>query len=201
MFVLRSVVRAGRASTNSYPTRQFRLQHPSTTARYLTQQRSFTAQSFETAPSESFLAKLQSTVTRNQSGKSPLVIALNEAHDTRIRKAAAELAADYSGVFKIETSVPDLNECNRLLKNKEIDGVVSGADTSTGDVLRSAIRNLGLKEGCKTVSSFFLMDLSETLGRQLIFADCAVVPDPKPEQLADIAGSAAEAAEALLEQT
>ncbi len=66
---------------------------------------------------------------------------------------------------------------------------VAGATRPTPDVLRAGLRVVGLAPGIKTLSSAFLMVLPD--GRQLTFSDCAVVPAPSADELADIAIAAA----------
>ena len=79
---------------------------------------------------------------------------------------------------------------------RRADGAVMGALATTADTLRAALRVIGPRPGLSVVSSCFLMVMPD--GRSLIYSDCGVVPDPTPEQLADIAVAAAASCRALL---
>lgn len=78
------------------------------------------------------------------------------------------------------------------------EGAVMGARATTADTLRAALRTVGPRPGLEVVSSCFLMVLPD--GRGLIFSDCGVIPDPTPEQLADIAVAAAASCRTLLDE-
>ena len=84
----------------------------------------------------------------------------------------------------------------------EADAMVAGAENTTGDVLRAGLTIIGMIPGLKTASSCLVMTgMDSSWGKEgsLIFSDCAVVPVPTAEQLADIAESAAQSCKELLD--
>lgn len=89
-----------------------------------------------------------------------------------------------------------------MVKMGDADGLVSGAIHSTGAMLKPALQIIKAKPGMKTVSSCFLMECPDrSFGHDgvMIFADCAVIPSPTAEELANIALGAADSARALAE--
>ncbi|MBI2264616.1 MAG: phosphate acetyltransferase [Armatimonadetes bacterium] len=93
---------------------------------------------------------------------------------------------------------------NMMVREGKADGSVSGATHTTAHTVRAALQVLGVKAGLKLVSSFFVMLVPEcSLGASgaFIFADCGVVIDPSPPELAEIAIASAESCRAVLEVT
>ncbi|MGB8930167.1 MAG: phosphate acetyltransferase [Anaeromyxobacteraceae bacterium] len=81
-----------------------------------------------------------------------------------------------------------------MMVRDEVDGLVSGAVHTTAHTVRPALQLIKTAPGCNLVSSIFFMCLPEQV---LVFGDCAIVPNPTVEELADIAIQSADSAAAF----
>ncbi len=91
---------------------------------------------------------------------------------------------------------------NLMVREGKADGSVAGATNTTAHTVAAALRCIGVKQGMKTVSSFFLMvvpDKKFGANGAMIYADCGVVIDPDVSELAEIAIASADSCRALLQ--
>src|SRR5438105_6255468 len=143
-------------------------------------------------------------------------IAFPESPDPRVLEAAAALSklgiarpvliidsgtqsrasAEATGLeVIIATYGSPLEYADSLVSEGKLDGCVAGAVYTSADVLRGALRKIGVRAGLTTVSSAFYMVAGspwEASTDVLTFTDCAVVRYPTAQQLAEIAITAAE---------
>ena len=92
---------------------------------------------------------------------------------------------------------------NLLMKSGRANAFVAGSIASTGDMLRSAFHCVGTAKGVKRASSCFALDLKTPAPNGediLLYADCAVMPNPSAEELVDVAHATAQTYRAVTDK-
>jgi phosphate acetyltransferase len=127
-------------------------------------------------------------------------IAFPEGDDPRVA-AAVELLSRTGVVEPVlvegegasQATPGALQRAATMLSDGEVDGVVAGAAHTTAQVIRTALDMVGLRDGVRTLSSSFFMEVRGFRGEGtevLTFTDAAVVPAPGTRRLVEIAAEA-----------
>ena len=118
-----------------------------------------------------------------------------EYYELRKKKGISETEAR-------EAIVDPLKWGSMMVRLGDADAMVAGAENSTGNVLRAAFTIIKTAPGVKSASSCFVMYMPDTewgVNGNMIFSDCATIPNPTAEQLAEIAIAASESCKSFLD--
>ncbi len=134
-----------------------------------------------------------------------------EIIDPAVSDKMNEYAAEYFELRKSkgvteeqakEAMVDPLKWGAMMVRKDDADAMVAGAENSTGNVLRAAFTIVKTAPGVKSASSCFVMYMKDSeygVNGNMIFSDCATIPNPTAEQLAEIAIAASESCKKFLD--
>ena len=118
-----------------------------------------------------------------------------EYYELRKKKGISEAEAK-------EAIVDPLKWGAMMVRLGDADAMVAGAENSTGNVLRAAFTIIKTAPGVKSASSCFVMYMPDSdwgVNGNMIFSDCATIPNPTAEQLSEIAIAASESCKKFLD--
>jgi len=96
----------------------------------------------------------------------------------------------------------NLNWGAMMVRLDDASAMVAGAENSTGKVLVAGFTIIKTSPGVKSASSCFVMDMPDSKWGQdglMIFSDCATIPEPTVDQLAEIALQSAQSCRTFLQ--
>ncbi len=147
------------------------------------------AEFFVFAPRAEIMKKAKSEGLRDLLARPEKIVCFAEDKPKAMQAVASFLREQMKAKPLTDIALNDLAsapmyQAGYLLASGQVDTVLAGVSTVTGDVIRCALRTIGKAPGVHTVSGSFILEKDQKL---ILFADCAVCIDPTVDALVDIA--------------